>query len=428
MGNVVWQKTVGRLVKAVWVYSLAAVASCVFRAMGEWEWMREALPVYMRYTEFQTTLIMGSFEGVCGLLVFAGYYLFVRGVARFAALQGDGGERECVRSVGAGYGVLMAGVLLSYLPVAGRWLWVVAVAVAAVRLWRGLEGLRRSSVWPEAARRGAAVLRWCVVGSVVGAVAGMIPEAGVALEAGISLAVFVGSLIGWGRIRRNEPQVADGGSEWSARMEEERPTRMLLGCLAWMLALGWLSAVDLLGCGVMGESGVEKISGQLVAGQGWGVLICWIYASCRSRRMRLGFAVEGGFVVLVVLQMLSWGFSFVATFPFSMMLPFFPLVSYGIWAKLFAGRWVVLWAAGMALLLCRSRLPLRLKVGVPCLGVAGFVAWWVAKWMMPDFFVGIEEGDLLRMQAVWCGGVSAVCIAVSCFWLRRWEREAFPRY
>ena len=38
MENVMWQKTVGRLVRAVWLYSLAGLVSCVSRMIGGWEW------------------------------------------------------------------------------------------------------------------------------------------------------------------------------------------------------------------------------------------------------------------------------------------------------------------------------------------------------------------------------------------------------
>lgn len=425
MENVMWQKTVGRLVRAVWLYSLAGLASCVSRMIGGWEWTWGTLSGGEWSSKEFLMMWTRTFDGWCALLIFLGYYMFFRGASRFVALQGDAGDKESARRVRTGSELLMAGAMLGFLPGVGWWLWLAAAVAAAVRLWQGFEGLRRSAVLRDTARVGAAVLRWCAVGSAVAVVSGMVPVIGAALEGVVLLVVFVGSLVGWGRIRRGGPQVVESGEEVLARLETDRPAWELAGWLTCVLAFWWFSAVWVLSQGVSGWLGGETEPGRFVVGQRLGLLVCLGYALWRWRRMRLGIVGGVGLLALFLQQLYFGSLAFVASAPYVLLVPGYPWTGSIVLGVEYFGWEGLLCVAGMALALCGMRLPLVLKVGIPCFYVLCFaVGALVAS--APSGYVGEVGGGMYSdMYDMIGGGVLAAYVAVLCVLLRRWERRAF---
>ena len=85
-------------------------------------------------------------------------------------------------------------------------------------------------------------------------------------------------------------------------------------------------------------------------------------------------------------------------------------------------------AVGMALVLFRSRLPLSLKVGMPCFYVASLVLGLLLTWAVPALSEDMGVTELSDVHNVICGSVAAVYVAVLYVLLRRWERESGLSY
>lgn len=81
-------------------------------------------------------------------------------------------------------------------------------------------------------------------------------------------------------------------------------------------------------------------------------------------------------------------------------------------------------AVGMALVLFRSRLPLSLKVGMPCFYVVSLVLGLLLTWAGPAFSEDVGVTELSNVRNVICGSVAAVYVPVLYVLLRRWERES----
>lgn len=425
MKDVVWQKTVRRLVRAVCVYSLAEVASCLFRMRGGWEWSWKSLSGG-EWSSVEFVLFwMRTCDGWSALLTFVGYYLFFRGVSRFVALQGDAGDRESACRVRTGYEWLMVGGVFSYLPGVGWWLRLAAVVVAAVNLWEGFDGLRRSAVLPGMAQVGAAMLRWCAVGNAVAVVAGMVPVTGAALEGMVFLVVWVASLKGWDLIRR-APREAAGElpDRGGAGMLEWK----LSGWLTWVLAFWWSGAVYALSCALAFGLEGEGWEGRLVVGQRLGMLLCWVYALWRWRRMRFGIVGEIGLMVLFLLNLYSGMLMLMASIPYSLLVPGYPLAGELLFDEEWAGWQAVAGTVVMALVLCRTQLPLALKVGVPCFYVVCFALSSLVAWAAPAFFGESGVDDFSEVRNMICGSVMAVYVAALYVLLRRWQQKTFLQY
>lgn len=231
MENRYWKKSVGTLIGAIWLYTLADIAGSV--------------------TEFVNGLLspggmMGMLASVMGegggsafglgdlleylfpLLVLLGYWLFYSALTDFMRLQRSDADRESVGKVRKSYILMVVAVLVGYLWIPGKIVALVLTIVAYVKMLSGYRSLKRSTTFPGEARRGAGLLFASTIWLLVGYVIGIIPIVGDAVESVIGFVAFFCVLVGWGRIRRGAPELNEAEAEVLEREEAKAVRRSVV--------------------------------------------------------------------------------------------------------------------------------------------------------------------------------------------------------
>lgn len=212
MKNRFWTKSVGSLIGAIWLYTLADIAGSVTGFVNGLLSPGGIMGVIASLTGEGGGSAFGlgdMLESLFPLLVLLGYWLFYSALTDFMRLQRSDADREAVAKVRKSYILMVIAILVGYLWLPGKIAALVLVIVAYVKLLSGYRGLKRSATFPEEARRGAGLLFASTVWLLVGYVIGIIPIVGDAIESLIGFVVFFSVLAGWGRIRRGAPELSE---------------------------------------------------------------------------------------------------------------------------------------------------------------------------------------------------------------------------
>lgn len=210
MKNRFWTKTVGSLIGAIWLYTLADIAGSVagfVNGLLSPGGMMGMIASLMGEGGGSAFGLGDLLESLFPLLVMLGYWLFYSALTNFMRLQRSDADREAVGKVRMSYILMVIAIVVGYLWLPGRIAALVLVIVAYVKLLSGYRALKHSTTFPDEARRGAGILVASTVWLLVGYVIGIIPIVGDAIESVIGLVVFFSVLAGWGRIRRGAPEL-----------------------------------------------------------------------------------------------------------------------------------------------------------------------------------------------------------------------------
>lgn len=222
MENIYWKKSVGSLIGAIWLYTLADIAGSVTGFVNGWLSSGGVMGMIasMMGEDGGSPFGLGDLlEYLFPLLVLLGYWLFYSSLTGFMRLQRSDADREAVAKVRKSYVLMLVAILVGYLWIPGKIAALVLVIVAYVKMLSGYRGLKRSETFPEEARRGAGLLFASTVWLLVGYVLGMIPFVGGAIESVIGIVVFFCVLAGWGRIRRGAPVLDEAEAAELARAD-----------------------------------------------------------------------------------------------------------------------------------------------------------------------------------------------------------------
>lgn len=212
MENMYWKKSVGTLIGAIWLYTLAGIAGSVtgfvngLLSPGGMMGMLASMTGDGGGSAFGLGDLL---EYLFPLLVLLGYWLFYSSLSDFMRLQRGDADREAVAKVRKSYILMLIAILVGYLWIPGKIAALVLVIVAYVKMLSGYRSLKRSEIFPEEARLGAGLLFASTVWLLVGYVIGVIPVVGDAIESVIGIVVFFCVLAGWGRIRRGAPVLSE---------------------------------------------------------------------------------------------------------------------------------------------------------------------------------------------------------------------------
>lgn len=209
MENIYWKKTVGTLIGAIWLYTLASIAASVAEIINA---IMNPSGIMGIITDFMSGSIGASsvgsgdvIESISTLIMLVGYYLFFNSLTRFMHLQNDEYDKKCISKIRTAYILLLASLLVANIPTLGGLLKIVFVIISYIMLISGYGRLKKSSTFPYEARRGASLLFSCAIWILVGNVLEIIPLLGSVIEGIITLITFFLIIAGWKRIEYASP-------------------------------------------------------------------------------------------------------------------------------------------------------------------------------------------------------------------------------
>lgn len=232
MENIYWKKTVGTLIGAIWLYTLADIAASIAGAVNEILNPSGALGMIKDLMEGGSgapSLSMGDIiESMFSILVLVGYYLFFRSLTRFSRLQSNKQDGEHVSTVRTAYILLVVALVVDFIPFIGWLASFVIMVIAYIKMLSGYSGLKKSATFPAEARQGAATLYSCTIWTLVAYVLGCIPLVGSVIEGIITLVIFFTILSAWGRIKNGAPEMTPEEEE-AFKRDEVPAYKQILG-------------------------------------------------------------------------------------------------------------------------------------------------------------------------------------------------------
>lgn len=141
---------------------------------------------------------LGVLSFIALVLVLVGYIIYFLGVGKFRDAV-DEADKPYAQKIYMGIIVIIAGVVISLIPVIGV-IGKIANIVAFILMFLAYQGLKESQTFPELARKGANVLYWAMIISVISVVLGWIPVLNV-IGGICQIASFIMIFIGWGKIK-----------------------------------------------------------------------------------------------------------------------------------------------------------------------------------------------------------------------------------
>lgn len=232
MENIYWKKTVGTLIGAIWLYTLADIAASIAGAVNEILNPSGALGMIKDLMEGGSgapSLGVGDIiESMFSILVLIGYYLFFRSLTRFARLQPNQQDSDNVSTVRTAYILLVVALIVDFIPLIGWLASFVLIVIAYVKMLSGYRGLKKSYTFPSEARQGAATLYSCTIWTLVAYVLGCIPLVGSVIEGIITLVIFFTILSAWGRIKAGAPNMTPEEEE-AFKRDEVPAYKQILG-------------------------------------------------------------------------------------------------------------------------------------------------------------------------------------------------------
>lgn len=244
MENIYWKKTVGTLIGAIWLYTLADIAASIAGAVNEILNPSGALGMIKDLMEGGSgapSLSMGDIiESMFSILVLVGYYLFFRSLTRFSRLQSNKQDGEYVSTVRTAYILLVVALIVDFIPFIGWLASFVIMIIAYIKMLSGYSGLKKSATFPAEAHQGASTLYSCTIWTLVGYVLGCIPLLGGIIEGIITLVVFFMILSAWGRIKNGAPEMTPEEEE-AFKRDEVPAYKQIMG--DWLIIFFFINLV-----------------------------------------------------------------------------------------------------------------------------------------------------------------------------------------
>lgn len=253
MENIYWKKTVGTLIGAIWLYTLAGIAASITGAVNAYlnpSGVMGIIKDLMEGGNGAPSQSMGDvIESMFSILMLVGYYLFFRSLARFARLQSNWQDSEKVSTIRTAYILLVIALIVDFVPTIGWLVSFVLMVIAYVKMLSAYRGLKKSATFPPEARQGASTLFACTIWTLVGYVLGCIPLFGSVIEGIITLIVFFTILSAWGRIKNSAPELTPEEEEAYKRDEVPDSVQILGDMLLVIFGVSLVgNALRFMGC------------------------------------------------------------------------------------------------------------------------------------------------------------------------------------
>ena len=248
MGNTYWKKTVGALIGAIWLYTLADIAANLLdpidSLLNSNSWMETFAGMMQGESMFDLFDVLGW---LLGFLTIFGYVYFYILLSRFMYLQPHEADHEGVRRIRLSYILMVVALFAGFLGMLGTIAAFVIIIISYIKMLSGWRMLKNSETYTMEARRGAAMLFKVAIFTLVAKVVGLLPLIGAPVEAVMLFILFFCTLAGWRRIQRGAPELSSEMTvvQQSFAEKEQRSTRYLV-FTAWGVFLALAAAVSML--------------------------------------------------------------------------------------------------------------------------------------------------------------------------------------
>lgn len=208
MENHLWKKTIGTLISAIWLYTIAGIVGSITETTNTILNLGEILYSMFDGGEYEVAPNFADLiEFICSFLVILGYYLFFRSIIRFVKLQRNNIDKENANKIKSSYILLVIALITDCIPFVGGLISLVLLIIAYVKQLSGYKGLSKSDVLPQTAKNGLHTLYLCTIWSLVFGIIGCIPLIGAPLEGIASLVIFFIILSAWKNVKEGAPEL-----------------------------------------------------------------------------------------------------------------------------------------------------------------------------------------------------------------------------
>ncbi len=208
MENHLWKKTIGTLISAIWLYTIAGIVGSITETTNTILNLGEILYSMFDGGEYEVAPNFADLiEFICSFLVILGYYLFFRSIIRFVKLQRNNIDKENANKIKSSYILLVIALITDCIPFIGGLISLVLLIIAYVKQLSGYNGLSKSDFLPQTAKNGLHTLYLCTIWSLVFGIIGCIPLIGAPLEGIASLIIFFIILSAWKNVKEGAPEL-----------------------------------------------------------------------------------------------------------------------------------------------------------------------------------------------------------------------------
>ncbi|MDR2585987.1 MAG: hypothetical protein LBC84_07205 [Prevotellaceae bacterium] len=203
-----WSKSTTAIFNGVLLYSLGGILHPIFNFINSTASTVNTL----------SSFAQGNFSSggpsalsiICKILIAAiilGYYLYLKGLSDFAKIL-DSTDSTAVGTIRSATIVILIGWVLSFvfgfLPFVGfvgRLISGILCLIAYIMMLQGYSTLKKSSTFPEQARKGASSLFTAIVLLLCAIIIGLIPLIGGIPSMILNIIAFIMVLSGWAKIK-----------------------------------------------------------------------------------------------------------------------------------------------------------------------------------------------------------------------------------
>lgn len=421
MENIYWKKTVGTLIGAIWLYTLADLAASIAGAVNELlnpSGVMGMLKDLMDGGSGAPSLSMGDIiEGMFSILVVIGYYLFFQSLTRFARLQRNSQDGEHVSTVRTAYILMVVALLADFIPMIGWLISFVLMVISYVKMLSGYRGLKKSFTFPVEAREGAVTLYSCTIWTLVGYVLGCIPLIGGVIEGIITLVVFFTILSAWGRIKNAAPEMTPEEEEVFKRSEIPAYKRILGDALIMYFFITLASTLfNMLPPSSLADSLWLAIGSDLFWSLAFMAIYVWLLCSPQAR---LNLGAKLGLGSLLLGRILGI---------FSMFILYRMITDYSLIGPISTAN-VICYVVGILLFIWSTSASLSIKITITSYVVAMRLLWiYFYKIQLPaispdasDFSEAV--GRLNTIYSLISTGILLITFVLVYYFISRWRKQ-----
>ena len=275
MENKYWKQTIGTLIGAIWLYTLAGIAGNVIdvvdmvtNPMGIVQMLQSLIDGDSSQSLIDTTDILGY---LATFLMLIGYVLFYKSLVRFIRLQQSEADRLSALKIRNAYLLIVIGLIMLYIPLLGTLANFVLCIVAYSKLISAYGRLGRSPLLPQEASWGMRRLRAAHIWILVAYIVGIIPVVGSAFEGIVVFVTFFVILSGWGMVKRGAPSLLP---EEEARLSALFPPLNAPMAIRFVVAFFLINTLILCLKVFVGLTELYML-GNLIMAVFWLCLLCW---------------------------------------------------------------------------------------------------------------------------------------------------------
>lgn len=181
-----WVSSTKMIFIGVLLYYLCGVIGGIFDGFGLW-----------------LSLALGSGIGaiktICSIAVVVGVILYLVGLSKFKKAV-DNADVKSVSKIFTACILMVIAAVLDFIPGVG-WIGTILVIIGYIMSLLGFSALKKSTTFPEKARKGASFMFIAAILVIIGKVLGFIPMAGGIIEVVFLLVATILFILGWYKVK-----------------------------------------------------------------------------------------------------------------------------------------------------------------------------------------------------------------------------------